>query len=88
MENTEKLKLSPEASKHFVEGLQENSEPNDTLKQAAENYKNSLALGVEIENDDIELTLEAERDFGDKVGTLSVTLDDNKTVSAKIKLEF
>lgn len=84
----EKLKLSPEASKHFVKSLQENSEPNDTLKQATENYKNSLALGVEIENDDIEVTLEAERDFGDKVGTLSVTLDNDKTVSAKIKVEF
>lgn len=49
---------------------------------------NSLSLSVELEKDDVELSLEAERDFGDKIGKLTATIDDGKTVSAKIKLEF
>lgn len=49
---------------------------------------NSLSLSVEVENNGIDFSLEAERDFGDKVGKLTITIDDDKTVSAKLKVEF
>lgn len=49
---------------------------------------NSLSINAEIENGDIDFSLEAEHTFSDKIGKLTVTIDDDKTVSAKIKLEF
>lgn len=33
------VKLTESASKHFVQSLQEESEPNDTMKKAVEKYK-------------------------------------------------
>ena len=115
MQNTKKLTLSAEASKHFVETLQDKTEPNDVLKKAAEHYKtligdckivekgllvknlrntetnesvNFLSINAEIENNDIDFSLEAEHTFADKLGKLTLKIDNDKTVSAKIKVEF
>lgn len=49
---------------------------------------NSLSINAEIENGDIDFSLEAEHTFSDKIGKLTVKIDEDKTVSAKLKIEF
>ena len=49
---------------------------------------NSLSISTEIENGELDFSLEAEHSFGDKLGKLTVIIDEDKTVSAKIKVEF
>lgn len=42
----DKLRLSVEASNHFIQSISDNSEPNERIKKAAELYRKKLGKNL------------------------------------------